>query len=243
MEGKHRMARRIFEIAADVFARVPHARFAAVVAHGVENAQPNAAAEAFLSKAVQETVERFNSSDPKAHPAIAIWRETFRTLGWSPSTYLSSVEALVRRSVKGNPPPHINPAVDLANAISLRYLVPVGAHDLASAPQGIDVRLADPAFDRFFPLGSDEEEQPTPGEIVYAHEHDIRTRRWVWRQSRTGLVTPSSRDILFPLDGFVDVTETAIREAAHALADALTLFLDATVSIHWLTPEQRTVSE
>lgn len=237
------MARRIFEIASEVFSRIPHARFAAVVAHGVENTQPNTEVQAFLQDTVQETVERFSGSDPKAHPAIAIWRKTFRALGWSPSTYLSSVEALVRRSVKGNPPPHINPAVDLANAISLRYLVPIGAHDLASAPQGIDVRFADPALDRFLPLGSDEEECPSPGEIVYAHEHDIRTRRWVWRQSRTGLVTFSSRDILFPIDGFVDVTETAIREAAHALADMLTSLLGATVSIHWLTPDQRTVSE
>lgn len=184
------------EIAGEVFERVWEARFAAVVALGVDNRRAVEPAAECLSQATDDVVASFGDRDPEQHPAIAAWREAFRELGWSPSTYLSSVEALVRRTLRGKPPPSINPAVDLANSVSLRYLVPIGAHDLGTAPLGLTVRLARPG-DRFLPMGNGPEEVPEPGEIVYAHGSDIRTRRWVWRQSRTGLVTPDMTDCSF----------------------------------------------
>jgi DNA/RNA-binding domain of Phe-tRNA-synthetase-like protein len=161
-------------------------------------------------------------------PEIDVWRRAFRRLGWSASTYQSSVEALVRRTLKGNPPPSINPAVDLANAASLRFLVPIGAHDLATAPNGLTVRASLPG-DRFLPLGDGAPEEPEVGEIVYVHDHDVRTRRWVWRQSRTGLVTPDSRTILFPIDAFQGVTAAAAVAAADWLSEQLQSLLGATV--------------
>ncbi len=223
------------EIAGEVFERVWEARFAAVVALGVDNRRAVEPAAECLSQATDDVVASFGDRDPEQHPAIAAWREAFRELGWSPSTYLSSVEALVRRTLRGKPPPSINPAVDLANSVSLRYLVPIGAHDLGTAPLGLTVRLARPG-DRFLPMGNGPEEVPEPGEIVYAHGSDIRTRRWVWRQSRTGLVTPDMTDVLFPIDGFAHVTEGALHLAAAELATLVEELLGGEVRVWWLDP-------
>jgi len=224
-----------FRVASEVFERVPSARFSAVVARGIDNRRSRQLAAELLSQAVAATARAFAKLDPKEHPAIAAWREVFRQQGWPPSTYQSSVEALVRRSLKGKPPPSINPAVDLANSVSLRSLIPIGAHDLATAPSGLTVRLAQPG-DCFLPMGDAPPETPEPGEIVYAHEADIRTRRWVWRQSRIGLVTPETVDVLFPIDGFAGVTDRAVEQAASELARLVSQLLGGDVRVWWVHP-------
>ncbi len=217
-----------FSVAEEIFTKFPDYLVVVIVAHNVDNRRSSETARAILAEIIRATQERLVGTDPKELPEIAVWRQAFRVLGWSASTYQSSVESLLRRTLKGNPPPSINPAVDLANAASLRFLVPIGAHNLESAPQGLTVRPSQPG-DRFQPLNQDETEIPEPGEFVYAHADEIRTRRWVWRQSRLGLVTPDSRRIFFPIDAFRHVTDMAAQEAANWLAEQLHTLLGASI--------------
>jgi DNA/RNA-binding domain of Phe-tRNA-synthetase-like protein len=226
----------LFRIDQAVFELFPNARFAAVVARGANNQGENPAIADLLDESVDQIREQFGGGDPKADPRIAIWREAFGSRGWTPSKYLSSIEALVRRIAKGGDMPRISPAVDLANSISLSLLVPIGAHDLGTAPNGIDVRLSATA-DRFQPMGDAPDETPDDGEIVYVHDHDVRTRRWVWRQSRTGLVSAQTTDFLFPIDGFAPVTAQAINEAAERLARLIPDLLGGSTTIYHLDPE------
>jgi DNA/RNA-binding domain of Phe-tRNA-synthetase-like protein len=218
----------VFCVSSKVFEQFPDYLVIVLVADRVENRRHIERARTLLAESARLAWERWRAIDPKALPEIDVWRRAFRRLGWSASTYQSSIEALVRRTLKGNPPPSINPAVDLANAASLRFLVPIGAHDLATAPNGLTVRASLPG-DRFLPLGDGAPEEPEVGEIVYVHDHDVRTRRWVWRQSRTGLVTPDSRTILFPIDAFQGVTAAAAVAAADWLSEQLQSLLGATV--------------
>ncbi|MCX2726448.1 phenylalanine--tRNA ligase beta subunit-related protein [Thermomicrobium sp. 4228-Ro] len=217
-----------FRIAREVFERFPDYLVVVLVVEALDNQRAPEQARALLSESIAQAREQYGTRDPKDLPAIAVWRHAFRTLGWSASTYQSSVEALLRRTLKGNPPPSINPTVDLVNAASLRFLVPVGAHDLDTAPEGITVRPSE-AGDRFLPLGEGEPEIPEPGEIVYAHDHEVRTRRWVWRQSRIGLVTPETRRVFVPIDAFHGVTADAALEAAEWLAAQFERLLGATI--------------
>lgn len=57
-------------------------------------------------------------------------RQMYRNLGVDPTRYRPSSEALLRRAIKRNPMPQINAAVDAANFISLRFLLPLGLYDL-----------------------------------------------------------------------------------------------------------------
>ena len=101
---------------------------------------------------------------------------------------MCSIEALLTRIAKGKGFPHINAAVDLGNAVSIKHRLPMGAHDLDTIDEGLDVRLAEDG-DTFIPFGSTEEERPDVGEAVYAADREIRTRRWTWRQSERGKIT------------------------------------------------------
>ncbi|HEX5416210.1 MAG TPA: tyrosine--tRNA ligase, partial [Chloroflexota bacterium] len=130
--------------------------------------------------------------------------------------------------VQGEGVPRITPAVDLANAASLDELVPVGAHDLARLRGNLLVRYSHPG-DQFTPLGHQEAVSVPPGEIVYADDQAVRTRRWVWRLGERAKVTRASREILFPIDGFLGVTDGAVRLAMEELGRALQEVLGATV--------------
>lgn len=118
---------------------------------------------------------------------------------------MCSIEALLTRIVKGKGMPHINPVVDLGNAMSLKHLLPMDAHDLSDHPDNICIRFANEK-DSFLPFGSDVEETTDHNEVIYAVGNQVRTRQWTWRQSVHGKITSSSTDIFFPIDSFPALT-------------------------------------
>ena len=71
------------------------------------------------------------------------------------------------------------------------------------------------------PFGAEEPEVLPEGEMVYADDRDIRTRRWIWRQSDRGKVTPVSANIFFPIDGFTDGNIDAVLRAREELSRCL----------------------
>ena len=116
--------------------------------------------------------------------------------------------------------PYINTVVDLGNAVSIQYDLPIGAHDMDTVPEALCVRAAKEG-DHFTPFGSDQTETPDLGEIVYVSGEEVRTRRWTWRQSEIGKITEKTQNLLFPIDGFTDVNKETVLEARDLLAKLL----------------------
>jgi len=217
-----------FGIAPEVLAAFPNYCVGVVVAQGIDNAQLVPAAEAALARAAGEARRALGGKPLDRDPRLRVWNEAFGRAGVDPTTFPPSVAALAERVVGGDVVPHINPAVDVANAASLVCLVPVGAHDLARLRGDFWVRQSREG-DRFTPLGHAEGEPLPPGEIVYADDQAVRTRRWVWRLGEKGKVSPASRDVFFPIDGFLGETDAAVRAASRDLAATLRTTLGAQV--------------
>jgi tyrosyl-tRNA synthetase len=135
---------------------------------------------------------------------------------------------LIRRPIGGEDLPSINDAVDVANLVSVEHRVPIGAHDLDRLRGDFRVRLTKEG-DAFTLLGSRQSEPVPAGEIAYADDVEVRTRRWVWRLGEKGKVTPHSGNIIFPIDGFVGQTDEQVRAATAELARELRDKLGATV--------------
>jgi len=211
----------LFRVSPDIFARFPDVFIAVVAADGVPNGAPVAAVEVELRLAEREAHERLTETgvDLQAHPFIARWRDAFRAAGINPNKYRSSVEALLTRVQKGSDVPALSPAVDLANAVSLRSWLPAGAHDVDRLADTLEVRLS--REETFRPIGGAIPEAVEAGEIVYADARAVRTRRWIWRQGDEAKVTAASRRIFFPIDGWLGLNEEETREAAHELARLL----------------------
>ena len=120
--------------------------------------------------------------------------------------------------------------VDLGNAVSLKYTLPMGAHDLGNGSEDICIRLAQPG-DTFFPFGGEAGETPDSSEVVYAVGNQVRTRRWTWRQSEHGKITPESTDIFFPIDGFADFNREQVLAARDELQALVRSFFGCEVAI------------
>ena len=209
-----------FRVEKEIFENLPNACFGVVMARGINNREAYPEIERLLTESIQTAALHFEGKKVKEEPEILPYREAFRTLGINPNKYLCSIEALFTRIAKGKGMPYINPVVDLGNAVSLKYTLPMGAHDLGGNSEDICIRLAK-AGDTFLPFGADTEEAPDAGEVVYAVGQQVRTRRWTWRQSEHGKITADSSDIFFPIDGFNDFNRDNVIKAQTELDSLL----------------------
>lgn len=221
-----------FVVSKEVFSVLPTVCFGMVVARDVDNRLPQPDILQMLRCTEEEVRHRFKEVALREHPFISSYREAFRQLGINPNKFPSSVEALVSRVVKGGHLPDINGVVNLVNALSLKHILPMGAHDLDSQCGDLWVRFTQKE-EPFVPFGGPPEVVP-PGELVYADEREVRTRRWIWRQSERGKVTHESRNIIFPIDGFTDCNREAVLKARDELASLLKRFYSCHVEVYYL---------
>lgn len=208
-----------FYVTDKVFEKLPEACFGLVSVSGVDNSKDYPFIGEMLDENIISCRDYFAGKTVKEEKELAPYRDAFKTLGINPNKFMSSIEALLTRIAKNKGMPHINPIVDLGNAVSLKYYLPVGAHDLDTMEGDFCVRTAD-SEDTFLPFGAREREPVDEGEVVYATGKKVRTRRWIWRQSDEGKIGRETKDLLFILDGFSD-NRRVIETARDRLADIL----------------------
>lgn len=208
-----------FCVSEEVFEKLDNVCFGVVVAKGINN-QENAKIAELLKNSIELSEIKFEDKKVKEIEEIVYYRESFLKLGINPNKFMSSIEAITTRVAKKKGFPSINPIVDLGNAISLKYLVPLGAHDIDATKEDIFVRFSKNG-DSFIPFGGDEVENLEDGELIYSAGSQVRTRRWIWRQSEEGKITNNSRNIFFPIDGFKDKNYNNVISARDELAELL----------------------
>lgn len=226
-----------FVVKPEIFEKLPTACFGVVVAKGIDNHGENAEIRRLLEQSIAAASQRFDGKKVKEEADILPYREAFRALGINPNKYLCSIEALFTRIAKGKGMPQINPVVDLGNAISLKYTLPIGAHDLKDAGEDICVRFAR-EDDTFLPFGGEAEETPEVGEAVYAVGSQVRTRRWTWRQSEHGKIEADTSYVFFPIDGFSDVNQECVLRARDELARRLKEYFSCQVAVGFVDARQ-----
>lgn len=222
-----------FKVQQKVFEVLPNACFGVAVARGMDNRKTNPKIAALLEKSIDDIRHRLQGVNVRETDEIAPYRNAFQTLGYNPNKFMCSIEALVKRVVKGGMFPLINTIVDLGNAISLKHVLPIGAHDIHAGNDDIEIRFAMPE-DTFIPFGATAPEPVDVGELVYARGNSIKTRKWIWRQGVSGMITENTTDIFYPIDGFSGINDTAVRNARNELADILGNTLGCRTSVGWV---------
>ena len=218
-----------FELDSGIFELAPDLCVGIVVAEDVNNAGPVAAIAALLEEQVGSVLKSLAGSSVNELNELQPYRDLIKAMGINPRKYPSSVEALLERLIKKGGLPQINPAVDLANCISIKYKIPVGVHDLDSLGDDLCIRLATKA-DCAIKENSFADDELSAGEPVYVSGNSVRTRRWIWRQTEAGRKGAGASRIVFPVDGFVDNKDTVVK-ACQELASLLETHLKCTARV------------
>ena len=209
-----------FIIQKEIFDKLDDLCVGVIVAKGIDNSKEYTNIDKLLDDSIKLAEERFLDKPVKEDERIIPYREAFLKLGINPNKFQCSVEAMFARISKAKGLPHINPLVNLNNAISLKYTLPMGTHDLSKSEEDIEMRFARPG-DTFVPMGSLEVEYPDEGEVIYAVSNQVRTRRWTWRQSNEGKIDDKTNYVFFPIDGFVGFNDDNVRDAMKELENVL----------------------
>jgi DNA/RNA-binding domain of Phe-tRNA-synthetase-like protein len=128
-------------------------------------------------------------------PEIQAWRRAFSRMGLKPTQYRCAAESLLRRLRKDEALPRLHPLVDLCNAVSVAFGIPIAAFDLAHVVGDLEVRLA--SGQEIYQAFSGEQEHPEPGEVIFADDAgQAHARRWTHRQSGLSAVRNSTESVL-----------------------------------------------
>ncbi len=199
----------------------------------VADIQPQVEVEALLQPWYQRARERLDGGQQESDlPEISAWRRTYAQMGLKPTQYRSAGEALLRRFRKEGDLPRLHPLVDLCNAVSLAFALPVAVFDLAKVADYLEVRHA--RGDEQYLAFSDEIEIPPPDEVIFADAaNQVHARRWTFRQSRRSTVEPETRRALIVSEGMHSTAAVDVPALIDALAQGITTL--------WSAPQQRAV--
>jgi len=218
----------LFSIQKELFDILPNLTIGVVLAKDVNNTQLSKEIDDLLIQAIGEMKKNFIGDKAQEHPRIKPWRTAFSRLGISGSKFQSSIESMTRRVLKGDPFPKINPLVDLYNSVSLRFLVPMGGHDLDTIKGNIYLRFAE-GWEPFTPMGGGETIRVPKGELVYCDDREVLTRNWVWRQCEKDKATEKTKNIFIPIDVLGEVGRERTDEIILELSKLIPRYLGGTL--------------
>ncbi|MEV0229177.1 phenylalanine--tRNA ligase beta subunit-related protein [Nonomuraea sp. NPDC050786] len=188
-----------------------------------------------VARFAELAAKRLATSSEGELPEIQAWRRTFSKMGLKPTQYRCASESLLRRFRKEGALPRLHPLIDLCNAVSIAYAVPVAVFDLSKISQYVEVRYA--AGDETYLTFSGETEHPPPGEVVFADaEGRAHARRWTNRQSGHSAVRDTTTDVLIVAEALHDTAGADVERLTATVADELAAVWAGAAKTAILTP-------
>lgn len=204
-----------FKINKEIFEAVPGYRRAIIIASGIDNTKPVPQ----LGNEVAEITDMVRATITNEDHRIVAWREAFKSIGIKPRDFRPSIDALIRRIVSGKPLGSINPLVDIGTVISLKYTLPAGAHPLLDDTREVVLRFAHKGE---FRVSEDNKTVEVPEEeVILVDTGRVATRRWVWRQTESSRITPTTRNLYFNIDALECIDEATLQAAIKDTQDLL----------------------
>ncbi|GHE00968.1 B3/B4 domain-containing protein [Streptomyces alanosinicus] len=211
-----------FRHAASIWSTYPELTCGALYATGVDarvDTGPRAAV--YTARAL----DRLAGATEGEFPEVLAWRRTFSRMGLKPTQVRCAAESLLRRLRKEGTLPCIHPLVDLCNALSVAYAVPVAVLDVDRVAEPLlEVRPA--AGDETYTAFGGGVERPAPGEVTFVDSTGrAHARRWTHRQSGHSAVGAPTRRVL--------VVAEAMHEGGAEIVPELLKTVQEEVTAHW----------
>lgn len=202
-----------FRIAAPIHESFPGLFVNLIVVRGLDNLVGDPVrrqVDAFARAAEDELRRRCPAkSDLPLDPRVSTYFDMFRTFGSNPKRVKPSHFALADRVVRGGTLPDINPAVNLYNAFSLRYLVPFGGEDLDRVDEYFELTYAT-GTEPWRPIGSEAAESTRAGDVVWRDRCEVSTTSLNHRQCEKTKLVAATRNAYFISEGVRGVNDAHI---------------------------------
>jgi len=183
----------------------------------LEGVRPDVDVAEPVARYAAVAAERLAGRTESELPEIQAWRRAFSRLGLKPTQYRCASESLLRRFRKEGALPAIHPLIDLCNAISLAFAIPIAVLDLDSIEGALEVRHAD-GTETYLTFGGTTE-HPEPGEVTYADDAgQAHARRWTNRQSGRSAVREATRSVLIVAEALHDTAADDVRRLVDEVA-------------------------
>lgn len=157
-----------------------------------------------------------------AESHLAAWAEVFQQFGAKPKRTPCSADALRKRVLRDGSMLALDPIVDLYNAVSLRYAVPVGGENIA-VYQGVPRLIVAKGTEPFDTVkeGKTVVEYPSQGEVIWCDDSGVTCRRWNWRQGIRTRLGVEAQEMWFILESLPQMPLEKLHEAGAMLTDGL----------------------
>lgn len=196
----------------------PGFRALSILVEAAPITQPDVASAA-LAQACQQVLTD-DVAWAEAH--LSTWDDVFRAFGAKPKRTPCSASALRKRVLKEGALPPLDPVVDIYNAISIRYAIPVGGENLAAYAGAPRLTLAEgnEPFDTL-KEGQPVIEYPDAGEVIWRDDIGVTCRRWNWRQGVRTRLDSQAQHMWFILESLPSMPLSALQEAGDELVSNL----------------------
>lgn len=221
----------LFKIDPRIFAEFPGTVVGVVVAHNVDNTKRMKEVDALIKAKEDKIKEVLNLDALEKHSHLEPWRAAYKKFGAKPKEHLSSIENLLRRVLEGQELRHISTLVDLYNAISLKYLLPIGGEDLDHIHGTFMLRCASENEKPVLLLGEKDPKAPRPQEVIYADDRGAICRRWNWKEADRTKITPATKNAVFVIEALPPVPREFVEVAAHELAALIEVYCGGTATV------------
>jgi DNA/RNA-binding domain of Phe-tRNA-synthetase-like protein len=170
-------------------------------------------------------------------PEIQAWRKVFQRMGLKPTQYRCASESLLRRFRKEGSLPAIHPLIDLCNAVSIAFAVPVAVLDASKVVWPLQVRHATGSEN--YLAFSGESEHPEAGEVTFADaQGNAHARRWTHRQSGLSAVRDDTASVLIVAEAMHPGGAADVKKLIDALAAAIREAWDVSPRVAVLSSSQ-----
>lgn len=223
-----------------VLAAHPDIAIGVIVATNLQNVANEKTAS--LLQTAEDAARASHSIDTfKDHPNLVAMQAVHRSFGNNPNKFPPSVQALLKRVLKGGNLPSINPLVDLYNVISLKYVVCAGAEDMDRCSGDVQLTYAS-GSEHFVPLGETVEDPPLAGELVYKDDAGVICRKLNWREGDRAKITYETKNAIIVVEGFPPLTKDRLQEILEELAALVREYCNAETRIEILDRENTSIS-
>lgn len=180
----------------DFWEMFPDCKIGIVVCKGITNEYGNDEDEyeAMIRDGEQRALTFLTQENFSDNRVIKVWREAYTKFKTKKGARCA-IEALMKRISKENHLGTINPIVDIYNSVSLSHAMPCGGEDIDCMEGDLLLTKAD-GTETFRVIGSDTDEPPFEGELVYKDDAGAVCRCWTWREAQRTMLTEKTRNAM-----------------------------------------------